>query len=350
MQRDSYYDNLKYWLITLVVVGHFALTFLNGADSKFISVLRDWIWMFHMPAFLFVSGLFAKGLYTRERGLRVNSICFYFIMFICFYCVVTLLRNVFGDVKFDPFHVYNISWYFLALVILGCALPFVAKLRGGIKTVVSLSVLFALLSGFFGGFDGFLTLGRVVNFAPFYFFGFFLDREICKSTVVKVQNRIGQRLACLLFLVVIFVLLWVAPSDLTGSLLDLSMGYHSFAGVEQGALGIPLVALLRLVWFVLASLMTFALCVLVPAQKTFYSVLGSRTVQVYILHPLIYLPMRPLDIIPKYISPYIRFDDFFVVLVAVVLTFLLSLPSFPTRWINALGKAIRIDKFETGKK
>ncbi len=57
-KRDAYYDNLKFWLITIVVVGHFVEFYINQND------VCKWLWyyiyIFHMPLFIFVTALFLK--------------------------------------------------------------------------------------------------------------------------------------------------------------------------------------------------------------------------------------------------------------------------------------------------
>ena len=71
--RQYRYDNLKFFLIVLVVVGHF-LEFYDTRSDIFKS-LFVFIYSFHMPLFLFVSGLF-----TREKPVSVEKIIFYFIL------------------------------------------------------------------------------------------------------------------------------------------------------------------------------------------------------------------------------------------------------------------------------
>lgn len=57
-ERDAYFDNLKGILISLVVIGHLIEPFYF--KSKFIEIIYTFIYTFHMPAFVFLSGLFFK--------------------------------------------------------------------------------------------------------------------------------------------------------------------------------------------------------------------------------------------------------------------------------------------------
>src|SRR4029077_11373781 len=57
-ERDSVIDNARFILIVLVVLGHF-LTTMQGSPA--LDVLYAWIYMFHMPAFVFLSGLWINA-------------------------------------------------------------------------------------------------------------------------------------------------------------------------------------------------------------------------------------------------------------------------------------------------
>ncbi|MBO4365332.1 MAG: acyltransferase family protein [Eggerthellaceae bacterium] len=340
MQRDAYYDNVRFVLITFVVVGHFALAYLHGASSKPVVILKDWIWLFHMPAFLFVSGMFAKGLYKPGRGLRADSICFYVVMYFLFSCVIQLVMSTYSNPVFDPFNVYRISWYFLALAILGASLPIAAHIRGGAKVVVPIAVLFALVADANASFGPFLSLGRIVNFAPFYFLGYFMSQDRFKQITGRIR---GSRLllgADVLFLALVFVVLWLVPSEYADTMFNLSMSYTYYGGC--GNLPVGVIALMRVLWFALAAAMLFGVSALVPEGRTFYSELGQRTLQVYLLHPLFYLPITGFKIIPRFVTPYVPFDWLFVLLFAVVLTFVLAWPQFPAKLLKRFQRSLRI--------
>lgn len=60
MDRESYFDNIRFGLIVLVVLGH---AFINHVYiSEYVSSLLVFIYSFHMPLFLFVGGGFSLQL------------------------------------------------------------------------------------------------------------------------------------------------------------------------------------------------------------------------------------------------------------------------------------------------
>src|SRR5699024_4083736 len=64
MKRYAYFDNAKLILIFLVVFGHMIQPFIDASHE--INTLYLWIYTFHMPAFIFLAGFFAKGSGNKE--------------------------------------------------------------------------------------------------------------------------------------------------------------------------------------------------------------------------------------------------------------------------------------------
>lgn len=56
MERESYFDNIRFGLIILVVLGH---AFINHVYiSEYVPSFLVFVYSFHMPLFLFVGGYF----------------------------------------------------------------------------------------------------------------------------------------------------------------------------------------------------------------------------------------------------------------------------------------------------
>lgn len=64
--RSSYWDNCKGFLIILVVFAHFLYDL--QAQHEWNTAIVNSVYMFHMPAFVFVSGYFSKC--ENSRSLR----------------------------------------------------------------------------------------------------------------------------------------------------------------------------------------------------------------------------------------------------------------------------------------
>ena len=57
-ERDYFFDNLRFILILLVVVAHMISPL---SKIHFITVLYRYIYFFHMPGMIFISGYFSKS-------------------------------------------------------------------------------------------------------------------------------------------------------------------------------------------------------------------------------------------------------------------------------------------------
>ena len=61
VERDTFLDNLKGVLILLVVFAHYLILYVEqNVASLAVQTLCFFIYSFHMPLFVFVSGFFSK--------------------------------------------------------------------------------------------------------------------------------------------------------------------------------------------------------------------------------------------------------------------------------------------------
>lgn len=69
-RRDPYFDNAKYLAIVLVAAAHAWEPFWD--DSRAASALYLFVYTFHMPAFIMISGYFSRGFtFTPHRVKRL---------------------------------------------------------------------------------------------------------------------------------------------------------------------------------------------------------------------------------------------------------------------------------------
>ena len=95
-KRIALWDNLKLFLIFLVVLGHLTLQYF--CSSQMFCTVTMVIYTFHMPAFVFISGLFSKKAINGETPPVKRS--FSFITVYLFVRVLNYLSNIiFGVIK-----------------------------------------------------------------------------------------------------------------------------------------------------------------------------------------------------------------------------------------------------------
>ncbi|MBS7565356.1 acyltransferase family protein [Mucilaginibacter sp. Bleaf8] len=66
--RDYLFDNIKFFLITLVVFGHFIESYIT--QNIYQKVIFICIYSFHIPLFVFLSGYFSKS--ANSLSIRNN--------------------------------------------------------------------------------------------------------------------------------------------------------------------------------------------------------------------------------------------------------------------------------------
>ena len=69
VERDNFWDSLKFLLIFFVVYGHMIETY--APDGYFNRAMYNFIYIFHMPFFMFISGRFSQ---IRDRAKYKKTI------------------------------------------------------------------------------------------------------------------------------------------------------------------------------------------------------------------------------------------------------------------------------------
>ena len=390
-ERNLKLDNAKGILITLVVIGHMLLP-IQGT-TRGVTNFFYMIYTFHMPAFVFISGLLAQHIYTRVpkpahapaencaqrhphhaanvsatqqvttvghfNGRRWCSTLWLYLLFqfILFFSEIPAYGRT---TRFPDFlHTSGAPWYLLALLLWYLMIPFFAGCRGKVLPLrpafsnrcqqpserraqsdvglqagrahrgfpysliawillTSLSLAGGYLaSGALAGLGDFLALDRVIAFAPFFFAGYFIGPERLmrflgaeqkraaapvaaskrapsrRRSLEEASKRAGRGIVLLLTALglLCFVLVGTQTFDRLLPYKNVVYGawYYRFHP-EQNPTAFPGVLvsclwLIRLAWFLVSGLMSFALLALMPnRQISLLTTIGQRTLQIYILH------------------------------------------------------------------
>ena len=114
--RDYWFDNAKALLIISVVVGHFATSSqING--QEWVNDIAKFIYFFHMPVFMMISGRFSRGRVDRKEAEK--AICQLLLPYGTLQLLMLLLDSFLGSTVsaksiFSP--QFGL-WYFLTLFI-----------------------------------------------------------------------------------------------------------------------------------------------------------------------------------------------------------------------------------------
>ncbi len=281
-ERDYWFDNAKAFLIICVVVGHLA----NGIFSTstgWVVALQKFIYVYHMPVFLIISGRFAKK--RIDRGDWVTVISKVLVPYLVLQTLMLLLFSFLGDKPsdFSYFKPYFGLWYFLNIAVYSLITPHLKKY----KWLMPVSVVAALLVGF-----GYSTLYgaayRIVCFYPFFLFGYYTqkyDFSFCK--------KIPFRLLSLVSFGAIGLYVLFNAGQVSFNLLCMNKTYSYVADYMHWSMAETLAhTLLR---YVMGFLGFFIVMGLMPTKKTFFSYVGINSVYVYALHCFIIVALRDID-------------------------------------------------------
>ncbi|WGY03483.1 acyltransferase family protein [Nocardioides sp. QY071] len=199
--RDPWLDNAKMGLVTLVVVGHLlALLPADGPGGR----VYDFVYLWHMPAFVFLSGYLSRGFrYTPSRLWQLVTTLL--VPYVIFEGALAWFRINVGhehlyDLWTDP---HFPLWYLLAMVAWRLATPILRPLRGGVLVAVGISIAGGLLLA--GEWTRWLDAPRIVGFLPFFVLGL--------KTTPEALEWLRGRFAALLGIAT-FAALWVAAGSL----------------------------------------------------------------------------------------------------------------------------------------
>lgn len=174
-------DNIKGLLIILVVFGHMSELFIKLPFNKILYCI---IYTFHMPAFVFCSGLFARH--------SVRKIRHYIVIYLLFQTVCTLLAGRFlpGDTYLQYHTPYWALWYIFSLICWLLLLP-LFDVSGAVKKlfVLMFAVAAALLAGFDKQIGYMLSLSRTIVYLPYFLAGYYVDFRHNRRVLAAIVKR-----------------------------------------------------------------------------------------------------------------------------------------------------------------
>ena len=271
--RDPYWDNVKLVLISLVVIGHFILPVRTDGTS--IRTVYHWIYLFHMPAFVFVSGFFSKNFIKKDR--KEYKLAGYLALFAFFTVCLWIISLIFkGTIKWSEIlSTSGAPWYLLAMFSWQLMLIFTSKLSPAV--VFPLSVVVSLFAGTFAECGNFLALSRVIVLFPFFLLGYYFNGDLI------LRIRPWMRVVAAIILLSVGVGLWFG-FDAVSPYIRMSYARISYEELRLTAFTGMAV---RMIWYLVAALMTASLLCLIPNRRFRITYIGERTLGVYIVHRLI---------------------------------------------------------------
>lgn len=303
--RDYWFDNAKAILIILVVMGHLG-TGPVVQDQDWAHYLARFIYFFHMPVFMVISGRFSRGrVDRREYGKAFLSLL---VPFVILQALLLLLRGALGlSVTFSHVIVPQYgSWYFPVLFLFLMITPLLRKFR----FLLTAAVLVA--AGCFFLADPLpVVLQRAVEFYPFFLFGYYLSD--CSFSVC---SKPWFRWISVLFFACLFLFFMI------GNGRSIPTNLYTFEWVIWDLdKNEETLAFQYFTHYALSFVCFFMVMGLLPRRKVFFSYIGTHSLYVYGLHLCIAYTLRIL--LPPISSVFL---SILYILLSVPLAFLLASP------------------------
>ncbi|MEK5173819.1 acyltransferase family protein [Heyndrickxia sp. FSL W8-0496] len=272
-KRNLYFDNAKLILIFLVVFGHVISPLKRNDD--FLFTVYTVIYLFHMPAFILISGYFAKG--YRKKGYLMKSVKKILLPYVIFQVIYSIFYFFNGEeqtLTFDFLQPHWSLWFLLSLFCWNIFLYVFARLKwAGFLLAVGIGIAV----GYIDRIGSFLSLSRTFVFFPYFLFGFLIDaKHIQWIKDFKFSSVIGIGLICATFIVFSYSFPSEAVPWLLGSSSYADMGnVNLIDGVFRG------------IQYISTFIVIFGFLTLVPSGGSKFTVIGERTLYIYLLHGFI---------------------------------------------------------------
>lgn len=309
--RIAKWDNLKFGLIYFVVLGHFIAIFKS--DSSFLRGLQFFIYTFHMPAFLFVSGLFSKRTINERRYDKILPYFFLYIFMKAFRFVVNFFIHGKAS-NFDFFSESGVPWFALTLFL--CYLVTIVFSGFNRKYLLIMAVGIGIMAGYDAQLGDFLTGMRLFTLYPFFLAGYCIPiqkvTDITAHKTVKVLSAV--------MLAGVLVCSFILESRIYDKLGFLK-GKACYKVLEM----LPYGGVYRGIYYVVALMLVLAVIALTPSVNCIFTQWGGRTLQVFALHfPILRILMEVFHL-KDYMSRLLpQYYGYLVPVLAFVLTAVLS--------------------------
>ena len=272
--RVAKWDNTKAFLIILVVLGHAIGAFVD--QSRILSNIYLWLTVFHMPLFMFLTGLFSKSFVNADK-FNFSKIISYVLLY--YFIKITIHFTLFfcrGEGNFTLFAEKGTPWYILATAVFMSFTYAVKKLKP--ETVLIISLCLSLFVGYIDYIGDQLILSRIFTFYPYFFLGYMMQRDKLLGFVNKKWVRFASCGIIVVFTAGIFI-----AGHKFFSLRYVFSGNNPY--IEYGNDWYPLGAGLRLGCYILSSVIGLSVLSVMPNKNIpVFTNIGAKTLTVYSLH------------------------------------------------------------------
>lgn len=323
MDRDYCFDNLKLMLIFLVVFGHSIEPYIE-INTALMSIY-NFIYLFHMPLFVFISGYFSKNIERCRNNAFSSLLVPYFIANILYYFLSLFLSGT-----TEPISTFLLSiilypawtfWYLISLFYWRKLLIVFVK----IKYILPISIFSGLIIGLLSNQNiiDCLSLGRAISFLPFFLAGYYTT-QFQINKIRSLNKTLPFLIISIIFISTVILSIYF-PNYY--NFLYLSKPYSYFhIDIFTGML-------LRFIVYIISFLISLCIINIMANKKFNFTELGKNTMPVYLGHGYIILILK--TVMPEF--------NFLTLILPIFIVLILSHPKvsiFYTKFINFVNYKI----------
>ena len=317
--RINRFDNLKGFAILLIVLGHLCYI---GETFHSIYVLRNFLYLVHLPIFFFVSGYFSK-IGPDEPVKAFKRLLIPYLLF----CLLWELFNFFvlhESISSKMFIEPGWGlWFLISLFTMKISLPIIDKLRYPLLVTLICAVLI--------GFIDTMALGisRTFVFLPIFVIGFRYNdyklkiKENYKTISSLLENNYVLIVIGIISLALSVYMAWMFKFDIINM-------KHAYDHIGRDIL-------VRCILLILTTTNALIISKFMTNSKTVLTKYGINSLTVYLLHIYVY---KILDILLKdFFSGHEKMCIMFLIIVTCLTVHILSRNIF-TKVLNKIFDSI----------
>lgn len=274
-QRYTYFDSLKFVLIVCVVLGHFLGIDKNNAVNV---VIYNFLYSFHMPLFVFISGFFSKESYKSKSWKDVLLLLEMLLFSNLYYCI--FFQDCPKNIK-ELLTPWYATWYLLTLAYYRLFINYVPLPNNKKFTILGIAIVLSVLVCFTPA-DRMLSVSRTIAFFPFFLLGYHFKESV--KIIIKYIKSLNK-LFYIFFIVVILIGFYYSGINFSGFFMCADPD-----GLRYGLLG----GGIRFLFIPFAVVVSICVMALTP-DKPLLATLGKKTLYIFIFHGYLVLLIEYLS-------------------------------------------------------
>jgi fucose 4-O-acetylase-like acetyltransferase len=306
--RDPWLDNVKMVLVTLVVVGH-AIGLVEASQGS--HWVYDFIYLWHIPAFVIVSGYLSQSFEWDRRRMKslLYTLAIPYLLFepaLFYFRRIVADEQVTGPLWLEP---HWTMWYLIVLLMWRLITPILKRHW----LFLPLSVVVSLAGGLWN--TEALMIPRFLGLLPFFVLGLHLKRRHLDHL-----DDVWVRIAAVPTLIGIGVMAVYTDTWAETALLWYDTGYSEIPIDDE------IVFQTRLTVMMVGLLGSFAAMSLVPRRQLgWFTVMGTATMVIYLFHGFVIKTVKVLGW-PEFTAAHVLLGLVLTILGSIALALLLASP------------------------